>query len=487
MNAQLPVLIAGAGPTGLTLAVDLARRGVPVTVVEKAGTPSNGIRGKGIQPRSLEVFDDLGVVGDLLAAGGDYPPIRMSVGPVPFFQSRMHRHVEPTADVPYPNILMVPQFRTEEILRERLGELGGHVEWGAELVDLVQDESGVTVTLDRDGAREEVRATYVVAADGGRSPIRKLLGVGFEGETHEEQRMLLADVRIEGLDKSHWNVWINPLRRNKFGVALCPLPGTGLFQLTAPIEPGETPELTPETFQRVLTERSHRKGIRITELVWSSIYRVNVRMVDRYRVGRVFLAGDAAHVHSPAGGQGLNTGVGDAYNLGWRLAAVLDGAPAELLDTYEAERLPIAAWVLGVSTTYLQGTRSTKGLKRGKETDQLDLTYRGGPLAIDDRPSHTVAPGAVRAGDRAPDGVLGDGRRLFDVFRGPHATLLAFGDDWDLDAPATQVTGPQIRAAYGLGPDERRLVLVRPDGHIGIVTDDPQAVQNYLKRISSPG
>src|SRR5262245_10126824 len=215
MNAQLPVLIAGAGPTGLALAIDLARRGVAVTVVEKAAEPPNGIRGKGIQPRSLEVFDDLGVVDDFLASGGDYPPVRMNVGALPVFQSKMHSHTEPTADVPYPNIVMVPQFRTEEILRTRLVELGGQIEWGTELVDLEQDESGVTVTLDRDGVREDVRATYVVAADGGRSPIRKLLGVGFEGETHEEERMLLADVRIEGLDKSHWNVWLNPLRRNK--------------------------------------------------------------------------------------------------------------------------------------------------------------------------------------------------------------------------------------------------------------------------------
>jgi 2-polyprenyl-6-methoxyphenol hydroxylase-like FAD-dependent oxidoreductase len=482
MNAQLPVLIAGAGPTGLALAIELARRGVPVTVVEKAATPPNGIRGKGIQPRTLEVFDDLGVIDDFLAAGGDYPPIRMNVGPLPVFRSRMHRHNEPTADVPYPNILMVPQFRTEEILRARLAELGGHVEWGTELVDLGQDETGVVVSLERDGVREDVWAAYVVAADGGRSPVRKLLGVGFEGETHEEERMLLADVRLEGLDTSHWNVWLNPLRRNKLGVALCPLPGTDLFQLTAPIESGETPELTLETFQQVLRDRTYRKGIRITELVWSSIYRVNVRMVDRYRVGRVFLAGDAAHVHSPAGGQGLNTGVGDAYNLGWKLAAVLDGAPEELLDTYEAERLPIAAWVLGLSTTYLRGARSTKGLKRGKETDQLDLTYRGGPLAIDDR----AEPGTVQAGDRAPDGRLDDGRRLFDLFRGPHATLLAFGDGWDV-AGAYAVTSNEIRAAYGLGEGERRLVLVRPDGYVGIVTDDPQAVQNYLKRISSPG
>ena len=475
MSAPLPVLIAGAGPTGLTLAIDLARRSVEVRIVDALPAPPTGIRGKGLQPRTLEIFEDLGVLDALRAAGGDYPPIRISVGPVPIWQSHMHKRAEPTDDVPYPNILMVPQFRTEEILRARLAELGGQVEWGTTAVDVSeQDANGVTVVLERDGARERVRAAYVVAADGGRSALRKQLGIGFEGETHETERLLLGDVRVEGLDRSCWQVWVNPLRRNKFGVALCPLPGTGLFQFTAPLDAGEMPELTLETFQRRLTERSHRQGIRITELVWSSIYRANIRMVDRYRVGRVFLAGDAAHVHSPAGGQGLNTGVGDAYNLGWKLAAVLRGAPEDLLDSYQAERLPIAAWVLGISTAYLQGSRSIKGLKRGKDTDQLDLTYRGGPLA---RGSQVTD----RAGDRAPDGILDDGRRLFEVFRGPQPTLLAFGDGWE---EGVRVTSPAIRAAYGVRANERRLILVRPDGHIGVITDSPQTIQDYLRRIS---
>jgi len=478
MDAPLPVLIAGAGPTGLTLAVDLARRGVVVRIVDASPVPPKGSRGKGLQPRTLEIFEDLGVLDELLAAGTEYPPIRISVGPVPIWQSRMHKHAEPTEDVPYPNILMVPQFRTEEILRARLAELGGQVEWGAMVVDVSdQDADGVTAVLERGDARDRVRAAYVVAADGGRSVIRKQLGIGFEGETHETERMLLGDVRVEGLAQSRWQVWVNPLRRNKFGVALCPLPGTDLFQFTAPLDAGEAPELTLETFQRRLTDRSHRPGIRITELVWSSIYRVNIRMVDRYRVGRVFLAGDAAHVHSPAGGQGLNTGVGDAYNLAWKMAAVLRGAPEDLLDSYETERLPIAAWVLGISTAYLQGSRSIKGLKRGKETDQLDLTYRGSPLAWGSR-------AADRAGDRAPDGVLEDGRRLFDLFRGTEPTLLTFGDGWQ---DGIAVTSSAIRAAYGVPDNERRLVLVRPDGYIGVITDSPQTVQDYIRRITCTG
>jgi len=208
-----------------------------ITIIDASPVPPKGSRGKGLQPRTLEIFEDLGVLDELLAAGTEYPPIRISVGPVPIWQSRMHKHAEPTEDVPYPNILMVPQFRTEEILRARLAELGGQVEWGAMVVDVSdQDADGVTAVLERGDARDRVRAAYVVAADGGRSVIRKQLGIGFEGETHETERMLLGDVRVEGLAQSRWQVWVNPLRRNKFGVALCPLPGTDLFQFTAPLD-----------------------------------------------------------------------------------------------------------------------------------------------------------------------------------------------------------------------------------------------------------
>jgi hypothetical protein len=220
-------------------------------------------------------------------------------------------------------------------------------------------------------------------------------------------------------------------------------------------------------------------------------------MVDRYRVGRVFLAGDAAHVHPPTGGQGLNTSIQDAYNLGWKLAAVLAGAPEPLLDTYQAERLPIAADVLGLSKRLLLKS----SVRRGPETQQLGLSYRGGPLAEDKRDSSRN----MRAGDRAPDAPCidrnGRPRRLFDAFRGTHFTLLAFGRNAVREPvnPAVRLVrvssaderagagpddladaGGHARAAYDVQGNEA--VLVRPDGYVGWIGDSPDELEHYLSR-----
>ncbi|MFB4271242.1 FAD-dependent monooxygenase [Nonomuraea sp. GTA35] len=295
------VLIAGAGPTGLTLAVDLARRGVACRIVDQAPEPAGGSKGKGLQPRTQEVFDDLGVVAPILAASAPYPPLRVRIGKVPVWQARMHERAAPTDAVPYPTVVMHPQWRTEAVLRGRLAELGGEVEQGVALAGFEQDARGVTARL---GSGERVRARYLVAADGGRSTVRKALGIGFTGETREEQRSALADVRAEGLGREHIHVWVRPGRGM---VALYPMAGTDTFQLLASLRPGVEPERTLAWYQRTFAERSMLRGVRLTELLWSSLYRVNIRLADRYRSGRVLLAGDAAHVHPPTGGRACST------------------------------------------------------------------------------------------------------------------------------------------------------------------------------------
>jgi 2-polyprenyl-6-methoxyphenol hydroxylase-like FAD-dependent oxidoreductase len=349
MNPSLSthVLIAGAGPTGLTLACDLARRGVACRIVDKAPAHFAGSRGKGVQPRTLEVLDDLGVVDAAMAAGAAYPLIRAYDGAAVLGDWAMFERRAPAPDVPYPNILLLGQWRTEEILRARLAEHGVRVELATELTGFEQDGGGVTATLVRAGETERVRAGYLVGADGGRSFVRRALGVGFQGEMLEADRALVGDVRADGLDRERWHAW--PKARGG-PVALCPLPGTERFQILIPIHGDEAPELTVEVVERLFHERTGRSDVRLHDASWLSLYRPSVRMVDRYRAGRVFLAGDAAHVHPAAGGQGLNTGVQDAYNLGWKLGQVLAGAPAALLDTYEEERLPVAAAMLGLTS-----------------------------------------------------------------------------------------------------------------------------------------
>ncbi|MBE3013569.1 FAD-dependent monooxygenase [Microbispora sp. NEAU-D428] len=459
MHENTDVLIVGAGPTGLTLAVDLARRGVAFRVVDQAPEPAAGSKGKGLQPRTQEVFDDLGVIGPILAAATPYPPLRVRIGRVPVWQARMHRPAVATDAVPYPTVLMHPQWRTEAVLRERLAELGGKVEQSSALTGFEQDADGVTAGL---GTGEILRARYLVAADGGRSPVRKALGIGFTGETREEERMALGDVRAEGLDRDHIHVWVRPGRGM---VALYPMAGADTFQMLASLKPGVTPEQTLSGYQRIFAERSMLRGVRLTELLWSSLYRVNIRLAERYRSGRVFLAGDAVHVHPPAGGQGLNTGVQDAYNLGWKLARVLAGAPEALLDTYEEERRPVAARVLGLSLDLAD----KKSYKRGEETYQLSLGYRGGSLAR-------------RGGDRVPDGPLpladGTRARMFDLLRGPHFTLLS-------PDPAPRVPGgPEVRAYAPAEPyGGERHTLVRPDGYVGISTSSADELAAYLAMV----
>ncbi|WP_021595769.1 FAD-dependent monooxygenase [Actinomadura welshii] len=474
------VLIIGAGPTGLTLAVDLARRGVRHRIIDP-GTRA-GSRGKGLQPRTMEVFDDLGVIGAVLGAGGAYPPIRAYAGTEVVWEGEMGERKEPSDAVPYPNGLMVPQWRTEEILRDRLEELGGRVERG-ELAGFAQDAEGVTAVL-ADGTT--LRAAHLVGADGGRSVVRKTLGIAFAGETREEERMLIGDVRTADLDRDHWHTWAD-MQTRTLRVGLCPLAGTDDFQFTAPLRPDEDPELTLATYQKMLEEGSGRTDVRLTDLTWSSIYRVNIRMAERFRVGRVFLAGDAAHVHSPAGGQGLNTGVQDAYNLGWKLATVIKGGPSALLDTYEEERLPVAAGVLGLSTKLYQKAAEGQAdaLKRGEETQQLLLAY----------PDSSLSEGSL-GGTRAADAVLRDGSgarvRLHDLLRGPHATVLAFGVRVGIEHPDVRVVtvggpgghtdpGGRLRAAY----EGAEAVLIRPDGYIACA-GDATMVQAHLARLTAP-
>ncbi|MGW7558100.1 FAD-dependent oxidoreductase [Streptomyces sp. NPDC054757] len=469
---ETDVLIVGAGPTGLALATDLARRGVRTVVVEKTDRLFRGSRGKGLQPRTLEVFDDLGVIDAVLAASGPIPVQMIWKDGERQGEHLMVDPVESTPAAPYAGLpRILPQWRTQEILYERLTELGGGVSFDTALTSLTQDASGVTATLST-GAT--VRAAYAVAADGGRSTVRAALSITMTGESVDPSSMLVADVRIPALDRLNWHVF--PV--DEGFLVLCPLPGSQDFQLAARFPDGERPDLSPDAVRALIAARTHLEAADVTEVLWASDFRPRAALADRFRDGRIFLAGDAAHVHSPAGGQGLNTSIQDAYNLGWKLGRVLrGGAPAALLDSYEEERRPNAAEMLNLSTRVHRGEQ-----RRGAATQQLGIGYRGGPLS-------EGAAGALESGDRAPDGPLDggpldsgrpDGGRLFDAFRGPHFTLLVVGTDAELpplDAGTVHVHRLDAYEPYGKG-----LFLVRPDGYIGWAGDDATGLAGYLTR-----
>jgi 2-polyprenyl-6-methoxyphenol hydroxylase-like FAD-dependent oxidoreductase len=493
MKAQfaVDVLICGAGAAGLTLAIDLARRGITFRLIEKNAHPFQGSRGKGIQPRSQEVFEDLGMLDRLMAVGGVYPTDRRyrddgSYSETEFTESKASMPAEP-----YRQPLMVPQFLTERVMRERLLEWGHQPEFACELVGFEQDGNAVTARLIGNAGEEHIRVRWLVGADGGRSFVRHALDIGFPGKTLGV-RALVADVELSGLTRDAWHRFGDGDMQHQ--IAICPLAGTELFQIQGPIPADLDVDLSAEGLTAIIAHRTGRADIQVHTVSWSSAYTMNARLADQYRVGRVLLVGDAAHIHPPTGGQGLNTSVQDAYNLGWKLAAVVQGACDDLLDSYEEERRPVAASVLGLSTRLLDEMKNGE-LRRGREVHQLDIGYPASSLAL----AHPVRIN-VSPGNRAPDapvrGAAGQVVRLFNLFKGTHWTLLGYGVTRDSvqARPGMRVhivgSGGDLlddqghfQQAYGLAIGD--WVLVRPDGYIGAIVSSAnvEVLDAYLERV----
>ncbi|QDK97045.1 hypothetical protein FM020_03720 [Acinetobacter tandoii] len=420
------VLIVGAGATGLTLAIELLRRDIKVRIIDIATEYFKGSRGKGIQPRTLELFDAMGIAKDVIADGILYPYIKMHWGPLSIKTRSLGTHFKPSESRPFPNLIMLEQWRTEEILREKVHSLGGLIESGIGIETLSQNKKNVTAILT---TGEVLVADYVVGCDGGRSQVRKLLALQLVGSDVDGLTSIVADIEMDDLDRNFWHAY--PMFHGGMR-SLAPLPFSGLFQLQAP-------ENIASHGLKYGIEKMTKKTVKAIH--WQSQYKHQARMVEQYSLGRIFIAGDAAHIHPPSGGQGLNTGIQDAFNLGWKLVSAIKTNDPSILSTYEAERLPVAASVLNLT----KKLHVTKSKLRGDQTNQLGLSYHGGPLAT------TATVGEFRSGDRITDRRLKDGQRLFEVLR--------------CGAPI------QIMKA------DRNHILVRPDGYIAEINQTE--VSNY--------
>lgn len=352
------VLIVGAGPTGLTLAASLLARGIRTTIVDRQNAGANTSRAAAVNARTLEVLEGLDVARRLVKEGIEAPLFSIRDGSkvlVPIDFSHL-----PTA---YPYTLLVPQSTTERLLLDRVRELGGDVERPRVLKSVTQDSDGATATF-ADG--DIKRARYVVGADGMHSTVREQAGIEFRGEPYA-QSFVLADVHLTGEVPTAEVV----LFWDSAGLAVvAPLPD-GSFRIVAPVD--DAPEVpSVAVIQDILDSRGAGAGrTTVTDLVWGSRFQVHHRVADTYRAGRILLAGDAAHVHSPAGGQGMNLGVQDAVALGDALAAVVAGAPDSVLDDYAAARRPIAQQVISLTdrmtrlATLPRGARSIRNVALG--------------------------------------------------------------------------------------------------------------------------
>ncbi|WP_216332494.1 FAD-dependent oxidoreductase [Rhizobium sp. X9] len=489
---MIDVLISGAGAAGLTLAIDLARRGVSFRLIDRLDVPFSGSRGKGIQPRTLEVFEDLGIVDRIAAAGSKYPPQRLHRGDDSYRDEQNMALEAPIVGEPYRTPLLIPQFLTELAMRNRLAELGGAPEYGLELIGFEQTNDSVEAQVDGANGKETIVCRYLVGADGGRSVVRHALGVEFPGKTLGI-RAIVADISLDGLPRDAWHRFNDGDMARQ--ISFCPLPHGDVFQLQAPISHDGDMELSVEALQSFIDSRLPIGKITVRDVAWASCYSMNARLAERYRVGRVILVGDAAHIHPPTGGQGLNTSVQDAYNLGWKLDGVLSGAPDWLLDSYQAERRPIAAGMLGLATGLLEKARHGD-MRRGREVHQLDVSYESSQVSL-----RTSKPDALLiAGSRAPDasirGAAGQPARVFNLLKGPHWTLLGYEVGGGTVSSRQGLHVHTIGAGGDYHDDQGHFsaiyalkagdwVLVRPDGYIAgtAASDGLGALESHLSAV----
>jgi 2-polyprenyl-6-methoxyphenol hydroxylase-like FAD-dependent oxidoreductase len=481
MDADVAVI--GAGPTGLALACGLRAAGIEVRVLDKASGPAVTSRALGLQPRGVEVLDRLGALGDLPDRGLAIRSVVITVNGRELARLRVEQSMQRLGGR---TALLMSQADIEAALRDRLAALGGSVEWDRGVADVIAGPDGVGLRL---GNGDEVRAGWVIGADGAHSAVRKAMGVDFPGVPLIEH-FLLADVHAD-IDRPRDNTY-GWLRGTQMLVAF-PLPGVDLWRVMTAAPPGCPDDPAHDEIIAYLGERlaTEARGS-INSVEWTSSFRIHRRLTDTYRRGRTLLAGDAAHIHSPLGGQGMNTGIGDAENLAWKLALVISGrADAGLLETYEAERRPIAKDVLKSTSGVTELVVSQGWVSRllrdrvaipllnrdwmqrliAERASQLRVSYRHGPLGT---PRWRRFPG-LRPGDRVPDrtciGADGLSVRLYD----------ALGPEWALIGAESlaEVARGRLGDVAALRGDGDAL-LVRPDGHLAWRGTDAAGLHQWL-------
>lgn len=468
---MIDVIVAGAGPTGVMLAGELRLRGVRPLVVERDAEPTKVVRGLGLHARSIELMDQRGLLDRFLALGTKHPAGGYFAG--------IPKTVPERLDTAHPYTLGIPQTVIERLLTEHATELGVEIRRGRELAGVRQDDSGVTVELT-DGT--ELRARYLVGCDGGRSTVRKLLGIGFPGEPSRTDT-LLGEVALTASPET-LNAVVAEVRKTQLRFGAVPL-GDGMYRLAVPAagvaEDRTVPPTLDELRQQLLATAGTDFGVHSPR--WLSRFGDATRQAEQYRSGRVFLAGDSAHIHPPTGGQGLNLGMQDAVNLAWKLAAEISGwAPQDLLDTYHAERYPVAARVLINTRAQMELMSLEPGAQAVRHLftemiafDEVNRFLTEMIMGTDVR--YDFGPGHPLLGRRLRDVALKRGR-LYDLMHEGRGLLLD-------QTGRLSVTGWADRIDHVVDISEELevpAVLLRPDGHVAWVGEDQQDLLDHLPR-----
>jgi 2-polyprenyl-6-methoxyphenol hydroxylase-like FAD-dependent oxidoreductase len=504
--SDTPVLIVGAGPTGLVLALWLTRLGVRVRIIDKTAEPGTTSRALAVQARTLELYRQIGLADAVIEAGRKIATVNLWVGGGRAAQVPLERNGQGLSPFPFP--LIYPQDAHERLLIDRLAALGVWVERRMELVAFDQQADKVRAVLHRpDGSDEVCDAAYLAGCDGARSTVREALATGFPGGTYSGL-FYVADVEAAG-PAANGDIHVD-LEEADF-LAVFPLKGAGRLRLVGPIHFDPQREHRELTFEDVSGRAIRNLHLTIARVNWFSTYRVHHRVAARFRQGRVFLLGDAAHVHSPVGGQGMNTGIGDAINLAWKLAAVLKGeAPDSLLDSFEPERIGFARRLVATTDrlfTVISKQSATARFVRTRLVPRITaLLFRLAPVRrflfrtvsqinVNYRHSRLSkgAAGKVRGGDRLPWVPTTAGADNFvplvslawqvHVYGEPRGGLAEVCGELGLPLHVFRWQPAMRRAGFR----RAALYLVRPDGYVALADPDadPERLRAYRRTIGA--